>query len=75
MPPISDSCFSTFDVLLDAPGYVPRLQGLAAQRQCPLPRHGVIPEWDAFSEQQKTDYVARTLPKRAGVEACIETLE
>jgi hypothetical protein len=38
-------------------------------------RTAVIPEWNSFSEQQKMDYAAQVLPKHAGVEACIETLE
>ena len=38
-------------------------------------RTGVIPEWDAFSDQQKQDYAAQKEPEHAGMEATIELLE
>ena len=40
-----------------------------------LIRTGLMPEWEAFSDEQKQDYAAQKKPEHAGVEACLEVLE
>lgn len=38
-------------------------------------RTGVMPEWDAMSEEQKIAYAASDKPEHMGVEASLEALE
>jgi kynurenine formamidase len=38
-------------------------------------RTGMVPEWDAFTDEQKKAYAAQQEPEHAGVEASIELLE
>lgn len=38
-------------------------------------RTGLIPEWEAFTTEQKKAYAAQERPEHAGVEASIEVLE
>jgi len=38
-------------------------------------RTGLIPEWEAFTTEQKKAYAAQKAPEHAGVEASIELLE
>lgn len=38
-------------------------------------RTGLIPEWEAFTTEQKKAYAAQERPEHAGVEASIEFLE
>ena len=75
-PAISYSCFSTHSISFSALRAMCRDFKVTPRKGDVLfIRTGLIPEWTAFSEQQKTDYAAQTEPKHAGVEACIETLE
>lgn len=75
-PPISYSTFSTHSIPLSTLKAVCRDQGVTPRKGDILfIRTGVIPEWNAFSDQRKQEYAAQSAPEHAGVEASIDLLE